>query len=160
MTLFELTGEYIAVLNMAEDGDDPDVIRDTLESFGGEIEDKADSIAYVLSQLAGDVETLKKEEQRIATRRKAIENNSERLKMYLADCMRVTGKTKFKTARHSFGIAKNPPSLRLIEGRTIPAEYLTPQEPKVEKRQIIADLKAGKEMDFAELVYTEGLRIR
>ena len=74
--------------------------------------------------------------------------------------MRVTGKTKFKTAMHSFGIQKNPQSVRLVEGETIPEQFLVPQEPKVDKKAILAALKSGKTFKFAELFQSEGLRIR
>ena len=104
--------------------------------------------------------TIKEEEERLAARRKAIENNRERLKDYLQNCMIATNKLKFKTAMHSFGIQKNPQSVRLIEGEKIPDIYLIPQEPKVDKRAILADLKAGKELRFACLEQTESLRIR
>ena len=161
MTLFDLSAEYRAILDMAEDGDcDPEIIATHLEDIGGQIEDKADNIAYIISQLAGDAETLKKEEERLAARRKAMESHGSRLKQYLEDCMRTANKPKFKTAFHTFSIQRNPQSVRLIEGAEIPDTYLIPQEPKVDKRAILADLKAGKKFDFAELQQTDGLRIR
>jgi len=76
--------------------------------------------------------------------------------------MIATGKTKFKTALFSFGIQKNPPSVKLDEGNLdlIPEEYLVPQDPKVDKKKILAELKEGKEFTWATLSQTESLRIR
>ena len=161
MTLFDLTAEYKAILAIAEDEEtDPDIIAFHLEEIGGKIEDKADSIAYILTQLQGDVETLKKEEERLQNRRKSIENNALKLKLYLETAMRETNKLKFKTTYHSFGIQKNPPSVSVFDDRSIPERFLIPQEPKIDKRAILAELKAGEEFDWCEMVQTEGLRIR
>ena len=161
MTLCEMTEQYRALLEMAEDGDmDPEVIAFHLEELDGEIEEKADNIACLLSELNGDIDTIKREEARLAERRKSIAANIDRIKTYLENAMRGTGKTKFKTATHSFGIQKNPPSVSLIDGMPIPFEFLIPQEPKVDRKAILAELKTGKEFDFAVLSQTESLRIR
>ena len=113
-----------------------------------------------MAQLDGDVETIKKEEERLYKMRNSLTANKERLKTYLESAMRETGLTKFKTTLHSFGIQKNPQSVRLVEGETIPEQFLIPQEPKVDKKAILAELKAGKTFRFATLAQTEGLRIR
>ena len=161
MNLFEISNEYLAILQLAEDPDaDPEVLADTMEAIEADFEDKADAYAYILSTLKGDADTIDAELKRLKARKDSIENNAARLKQSLEEAMRVTGKTKFKTAMHSFGIQKNPQSVRLIEGAEIPDTYLIPQEPKVDKRAILADLKAGKTFDFAELQQTDGLRIR
>jgi len=160
MTLFELTAEYKYILEMAEDPEaDPDIISTHLEDISLDIKDKADNIAHVLTQLAGDIETIKKEEERLYGIRTRLTGNMERLKVYLENSMRETGMVKFKTAYHSFRIQKNPQSVRILEGQTIPEQYLIPQPPKVDKRAILADLKAGKEFPFAELYQSEGVRI-
>lgn len=161
MNLFELTEEYKKILELAEDGDiDPEIIAFHLDDIGGAIEEKADGIAFVISRLEGDAETIKKEAARLADRQKAITGNISWLKKYLETAMRETGKTKFKTANHNFGIQKNPPSVMLVDGMPIPARYLIQQEPKVDKRAILAELKTGKTLDFAVLSQTDGLRIR
>ena len=53
-TLYELTGQYMDLMEMAEEAD-PDVLRDTLEGIEGEIEDKADNYAKVIRTLEGQV---------------------------------------------------------------------------------------------------------
>ena len=161
MNLFEISNEYLAILQLAEDPDvDPEVLADTMEGIEADFEDKADAYAYIIATLKGDAGTIDAELKRLKARKDAIENNADRLKKSLEEAMRVTGKTKFKTAMHSFGIQKNPQSVYIFEGAEIPDTYLIPQEPKVDKRAILADLKAGKKFDFAELQQTEGLRIR
>ena len=161
MNLFEISNEYLAILQLAEDPDvDPEVLADTMEAIEADFEDKADAYAYILSTLKGDADTIDAELKRLKARKDTIENNADRLKKSLEEAMRVTGNTKFKTAMHSFGIQKNPQSVRLIDGAEVPAAYLIQQEPKIDKKAILADLKAGKKFDFAELQQTDGLRIR
>ena len=161
MNLFSLTEEYKNIMELAEDPEiDPEIIATQLEVIEMDIKDKADSIAYIIAQLDGDVETIKREEERLYKMRNSLTANKERLKTYLEGAMRETGMTKFKTSLHSFGIQKNPQSVRLVEGETIPEQFLIPQEPKVDKKAILAELKAGKTFRFATLAQTEGLRIR
>lgn len=160
MTLFELTAEYKYILELAEDPEaDPDIISTHLEDISLDIKDKADNIAHVLTQLEGDIKTIKAEEERLYKIRTRLTGNMESLKVYLENAMRETGMVKFKTAYHSFRLQKNPQSVRLLEGQTIPEQYLIPQPPKIDKRAILADMKAGKEFPFAELEQKEGLRI-
>ena len=64
MTLYELTGQYLELLDMAEDAD-PEVFADTLEGIDGEIEDKADNYAKVIRTLEGDVQSVKSEIDRL-----------------------------------------------------------------------------------------------
>lgn len=111
-SLFELTAEYKQLLFMLEDAEDADdetvveVIKDTLELLDGDIEAKADGIAYIIRELDADEEMLKKEEQRLRARRESIVRNRQRLKENLMEAMRLTGKEKFKTQFNSFGIRK------------------------------------------------------
>ena len=51
-TLYELTDEYKQLLDMLEDDTvDPEILKDTLEAVGGEIEVKADGCAKLIKEL-------------------------------------------------------------------------------------------------------------
>lgn len=161
MNLFSLTEEYKNIMELAEDPEvDPEIIATHLEVIEMDIKDKADSIAYIMAQLDGDVATIKKEEERLCKMRNRLTVNRERLKKYLESSMKATGMTKFKTTMHSFWIQKNRESVRLVEGEPIPEQFLIPQEPKVDNVAILAALKSGKEFKFAQLQQTDGVRIR
>lgn len=161
MNLFDLTQEYMTVLQMAEDPDvDPQAVIDTMEAIEADFEDKSDSYAYIISTLKADAAGLDTEIKRLAARKNSIEANADRLKRALEAAMSLTGKTKFKTARHSFWIQKNPPSLRIDEPDRIPPQYLIPQDPKVDDDSIRKALKEGADYDWCHLEQTESLRIR
>lgn len=159
--MYELTGEYITLLELAEDPSiNPDTLRDTLEAVGGEIEEKADGYAKVIAQMKSDTEGLKAEIARLTAKKAVLENNIQRIKDALQAAMEATGKTKFKTALFGFGIQKNPPSAVLDDEKMIPAWYLIPQDPKIDRAAILKDLKAGKEVPGAHMEQGESLRIR
>lgn len=163
MTLYELTEDYTNLLLLAEDPEaDPQAIKDTLEGIEGALEDKADGYAKVIRQMKADAEGLDAEIRRLQARKAAITANTDRMKQALEESMRATGKTKFKTALFSFGIQKNPKTVRVDEEHweSIPIDYLIPQDPKIDKKRIKKELEAGAEFTWATLEQTESLRIR
>ena len=80
-TIYELTADYLEVLEMANNPDIPaDAIADTLEAVGGEIEMKAENTAKILLELKASAENLKAEEKRLKSKRESIENNITAIK--------------------------------------------------------------------------------
>ena len=159
-TLYELTGQYLEVLEMAEDKNDATVIIDTLEAIGGEIEDKADGYAKVLRELDGKVAMIDEEIARLQSMKKTINNNMKHIKGNLEKSMIVTGKRKFKTSLFSFGIQKNPASVTVLNADAIPAQFWKQQDPVLDKKGLLAYLKENGNTDYAELTQSESLRIR
>lgn len=164
MRLYELTEQYKLLEDMVYDPEvDPDVLQDTMEGLWDEIEEKADGYAKIISGMKYDIESLKAEEQRIAARRKALENRSQALKDNLEANMREIGKTKFKTELFSFNIQKNGGLQPLvIDGALddIPGRFLIPQPP-VPNNEMIRKLLEEKQVDWAHLEPRgESLRIR
>lgn len=156
MQLYELTEIYLNLKDMdIEEGD----LNSALENIDDEIETKADNIAKVLRDFDGDIEALKFEEERLAKKRKAIENRQKQLKEYLQNAMLVLDKRKFKTDLFSFNIQKNAPSLKILDESKIPDDYYK-IEKKLNKNDLKEAVKNGLFEDAAELVQTESLRIR
>lgn len=159
-TLYELTGQYRELLELAESEElDKQLIADTLEGLDGEIEIKADGYAKVIRELEGKADLLKNEIERLSKRKSAIENNIKSMKEALQNAMFITGKTKFKTDLFNFNIQKNPPRLVIDKPEEVPEEYLMPQEPKINSKAI-KDMLKEKELPFAHLEQSESLRIR
>lgn len=162
MMLRDLTAEWVEVYEMLGDPEaDLQAIADTLEGIEGEIEAKADNYAVIINELKADAEKIRNEEKRLADRRRSIENRVEYLKATLEGAMITTGKLKFKTPFYSFGIQKNPPTVIIDDAEKIPPEYLVWTEPTVNKKQMLVDMRSGKDLaGVAHLEQTEGLRIR
>ena len=156
MKLYELTTAYNELLDIDME---PEELQEHLKNLEDAIEDKADSIAAVLTELQGDIDTIKKEEDRLYKRRKQFEDRQVFLKNYLQEAMYAVDKTKFKTQLHTFSIQKNKPALFIIDESKIPEDFY-----KIERKLNITEfkdaVKNGYYTDIAELRQTEGLRIR
>lgn len=160
MKLYEITGEILELLTMAEDLElDQKMIRDTMEGLDFEFEEKAEAYAKIIRTLEMDITGLDTEIQRMTKKKATIKNNIDRLKRSLEGAMIATGKRKFKTALFGFGIQKNPPSLNILDESKIPEKFWIEQQPKLDKKAALAYVKENK-VDWAELSQTESLRIR
>lgn len=164
MTLYELTEDYMNLLELAEDPDiDEQAFVDTLEGIEGALEYKAENYAKVIRTLEGYASACDAEQKRLRTKKQTIDNNIKRMKAALQCAMQITGKTKFKTSLFSFGIQKNPAAVVIDEEHleNIPDRFLIPQDPQIDKRAIKEALKAGEDLEgLAHLEQTESLRIR
>lgn len=160
-TLYELTTEYMGLLNMAEEEEiDPQVLADTLEGMDGELEQKAENYAIMINTLNGQADMLSAEIKRLTERKKTLENNANRMKEALENVMNVTGKRKFKTLLFSFNIQKNPPVLVVDDESKVPEEFVKIKKEidKAALKKFVKDNENG--LDFAHLEQTESLRIR
>ncbi|MGE7545037.1 siphovirus Gp157 family protein [Sporosarcina newyorkensis] len=157
-TLYELQGSYAHIQQMIEDG--VEGLEDTLESIEDGLENKLESYAMVIRNIESDVEGLKAEEKRLADRRKTMENGIKRMKLSMHNAMSSTGEKKIKGEKFTFTIQKNPPSLKLVDESIIPKDFLIPVAPSIDKKAIMALIKAGEEVPGAQIQQGESLRIR
>ena len=166
MNLFELTTEYVQLLELAEDPDvDPEVLRDTMEGLTGEIEDKADSYAYVINTIKGDIDVIDAEIKRLQARKKTLSNSVENIKNHLYTSMVAMDMRKIKTAKHSFTIAKNGGKAPVMLDPALDIDALPEEFVKVEKSiamdTVRSYLEGGVYLSFARLGERgESLRIK
>lgn len=166
MNLFELTEDYLKLLQLAEDPEtDPEALADTMEGIEGALEDKLDAYAYVVSQLDGDIATIDTEIKRLQELKKSLSNNKDRVKKNMYASMIALDVRKIKTAKHQFTIAKNGGKLPVvIYDDVIPEDV--PDEYRItkydfDKDAIRAALENGDFIPFAELGERgESLRIK
>ena len=115
MNLFEITGQFLQLQEMLEDGEyDEKIFEDTLESLNFDFEEKADNYAKIIRNFESQIEALKAEERRLKDRRQVCEKAIKRLKDNLQAAMMQTGKRKIKTDLFSFTVAKNGGALPVI----------------------------------------------
>ena len=157
-TLYNLTDDYVRVLEMIDEGVDEAVIRDTLESIDEAIEVKADSYSHVIREKEGINEIRRKEIKRIQELINRDDKAIKLMKDSLYEAMKYTGKTKFKTDLNSFWIQKNPMSIDIKYEDNIPEEFYK-IERKLNRRDLINYVK-NNEIDGVELTQSEGVRIR
>ena len=163
-TLYELTNEFMMLLDMAEDPDtDPQVFADTMESLEGDLKDKADGYGRVIRQLENDSTSLKAEIARLKTRKDAVDKNVERMKENLKKAMILTSQRKIDTDLFRFSIRKNPERVVLDteDVLKLPEQYLRYKDPEVDKTALKDDLKAGIDLEgLAHLESSESLIIK
>lgn len=160
MTMYELTGQWLELMAMAEDEEiDPEILADTIEQVEGDLEAKAENYAKVLRMLDGEAKAIDEEAKRLTARAKTIKGNMDRLKRSLEGMMIATGKRKFKTKLFSFCVQKNPARLVLDDVEAIPEEYWVPQV-KLDNAAVKAAIEQGIEISGAHLEQGESLRIR
>ena len=157
--LYELSTGYKNIEYLLENEEDNEELKAVLDNLSEEIEDKAENIAKLIKNYEADIKAFKKEEERIAAKRRSLENNNKRLKKYLEDNMKMTKKTKFKKGTFSFYIANNKPSVEITNADIISSDYKVLTE-TLNKEAILQDLKDGKDVQGAILKQSESLRIR
>lgn len=163
LKLYEIAQEYMQLCRIVEDTDvDEQVFEDTLAGIEAELEEKADAYAVILANLDNDTEKIDKEIERLTKMKKILKSRSDFLKRNLTNTMLLMNKKKFKTDIHSYSISKNAPSLNILDEAKIPEKYMIAQEPKLDRKALLSDVKANPEEfnGIAETKQTESLRIR
>ena len=116
------------------------------------IEDKADSYAVVNQNITNEITALKAEEERLRTRRSALERNQMRLMKAIREAMNALGKTKIKTEKFTFSISKNG-GLQPIK---VDAEKLPDKFKKMivepDNEHIREAIKAGETIEGVEVL--------
>ena len=151
MTLYDLTGEYMELLAMMEDPDvDPDVLQDTMEASGGEIEYKAEGYVCVAKELEAEADKFDKEIERLIKNRDSLRNNAKRVKTTLLTAMELIDMPKITTEHFKVSIAKNGGLQPMKITGEVPKEYML-YKPEPDSKKIREALNNGLALDFAHL---------
>ena len=162
MKLYELTDKWNATLEAIQNAETEEELtfaHEELASIAEPLETKLENIAKVRATLIAEAEAYKVEADRLTARRKTRENAADRLKAYAESGMREAGLKKVCGQVFTLSIQKNPPSVFITDEKAIPSGYWIPQEPKLDRRALLDDLKIG-ELPGAEIQQTESIRIR
>lgn len=166
-SIYELSEEFLTLWTLMEDGTlDDEALADAFDVAVGDLSAKLEGYCKFIKNLESDIAGLKEEEKRLNTRRKTMENTIERAKAAMQNAMRIAGEKKMPAGTFTVSLQQNPPKVVLDEPyiENIPEKYLIPQEPTINKKLILEDLKEGfviPELEgVAHLESSEGLRIR
>ncbi|WP_241674725.1 siphovirus Gp157 family protein [Candidatus Methylobacter oryzae] len=94
LSLYELSANYLQALDFLTDPETDlpiEAINDTLETLGGELEDKAINVAKFFRNMEAAADAIKSAEADMAKRRKALENRVQWLKNYVKESMEICG---------------------------------------------------------------------
>jgi len=158
-SLYKLANEYKELENMDLD---PDTLADTLESIGGEFDDKADKICHVLANIHADIDALVGESVRIDKRAFNLTKRAETLKDYLRTNMEILGKKKIESAKFTINCVAGRDKVGEVDDKLLSKMYYTfiPSSEKLDKKMLLVALKAGPIMG-AELIKSKSsIRIK
>lgn len=152
-TLYELTTEYQALLELgdSDDPEDQEAFENTLEGLNYELELKADDYAVVIMQLNGRSDMIGKEIERLTKIQKAIDGNVSRMKERLQYAMEQTGKTEIKTPLHTFKLVKNGGKAPLVLDEQNVPDSFKKVVLEIDKTRIREALEDGQEFTWARI---------
>ena len=159
MKLYEISEAMLDLKNMLDLEEEFTGVKDSLDLIEIDFAEKIDNIAKIITEFNGNIEILKNEEKRLASKRKIIESKVKNLKSYIEENMIKTEKKKIKTDLFSFNIQKNPSKLIIENEELLPKKYFKMLEPAIDNQTLKEDLKNG-EIQGAKLLQTESLRIK
>ena len=162
--IYELKTEFNTLWTILEDElVDDEALVGAFETATEDLAIKLENCCKYIKNEEAVIAGLKEEEERLNAKRKAKENAIKRLKVLMQDAMTAAGEKKIQCGTFTTSIQNNAPSVVMDEQyiENVPAEYLRIREPEVDKKKILDDLKAGKDLTgLAHLQQTASLRIR
>lgn len=160
MNLFDLTENYVKFFTEFENADEiTEEMQEMADNLNVEIEEKCDNYAKMIRNMEADIEAFKNQEKIFNEKRKSAENKVKWLKQNLQASMELQNRKKVKTDLFSFNIQKNAPSLEITNEKNIDDSYYI-IERKLNKKELLSDIKEGLIIDGVGIKQTESLRIR
>lgn len=160
MNLFNLNEQYEALRNQIDEGIDPEVLKDTLESIEASIDIKVDNTIGLIRSVEGDIETVDKEIKRLQTLKKQRENLKNKIKSYLQDMLEYRQLQNYRTSTNYIYKRRNAPSVHITNEKLIDKSYFIEQAPKLDKKALKEDIQNGADVHGAELRESESLVIK
>lgn len=160
--LYEITERYQNLEIILDNADEnlKEILLSSLEEIKEEFNEKALNLVKYIKNIESDIDGFKAEEERLATRRKSLENQKESIKEYLYTEMVKIGQKKADLGLFKLNIQNNPASVNVIDEKLIDKKYLIEQEPKIDKKAILNDLKNNVEVKGCKIKRGESLRIK
>jgi hypothetical protein len=166
VALFNLTGEYLALMNTLSDGDfDAQTIADTIEGSGltEAIAEKACGVEMVARTIEMHVPAIDAEIERLAKLKKQRQTAAAALRDYLKRNLIAAGISKLESPLFKIALRDNPPAVDIFDASLLPSEFMTqpaPPPPAPDKAAIKAAIKAGEEVPGARLTQGQRLEVK
>ncbi len=164
LTLYEINQDYMQALDMFTDPETDiplEAAMDTLDGIEGQLQDKVVNVAKFMQNLDATAKAIKEAEQKMAKRRKAIENRAQWFKDYLKNNMQAAGITKIESPWFNLAIQKNPEAVEITNEELLPDDFKTEVVTiKIDKAAIKQVIKDGVSVPGAVLIQGTRLSIR
>jgi hypothetical protein len=163
-SLYSLSGDMLEVLSLLDVAETDDEYADLEEqriALADKLLQKVESYGAVIRTLEKLAADRKGEADRLDAKAKASKAGAEWLKNRLLEHMETSGQQRIETARFSFAVRVNNPSVNVLDAAAIPNEFKRTRvivEP--DKVGILAHTKAtGEVVAGTEVVRNHSLRI-
>lgn len=138
----------ISQLRIIEDQTGDDLVDD--EEFFSEVvagqTNLLEAIDVVIERIHIDnalIEGMKEAEARIEARRKRFTERNERRSFAVANALQLAKRDRHETPLVTISRRKAPPRSEVVAEHELPAKYWKLKDPEVDKRLLLADLKAA-----------------
>ena len=149
-SLYELTGEFQALYELATNEEDLQVFIDTLEGLKGELEAKSAGYVHVINQLMMEANECDKVVEAFEAKKQTRVNNVKRMKEALINAMDAAGIDTLKAGEYTLKIAKNGGLQPLKIDGDVPDSF-TKVIVEPDNKKIRDALLEGQELEFAHL---------
>lgn len=158
-SLDELVTKLIQINALAEENENDQAFKDTIESLDLAIDEKINAYVEVIKKIKGDIKTIDTRVKELQANKKANTNSLLRMNEQLDMALTATGKQKIKTPLATVW-KQSSKSVKILDAVILDDKYLVQQAPTVNKEQIKADLNAGVDVKGAEFEFKESIRCR
>lgn len=164
---FEIISELLSNPDLTDE--EAETLQTALDCLGEDLDYKLENYAKVIRNFESDIEGLKKEEDRIRTKRQTLEKRISDMKTAMRDAMIAMiapdekGKIRTKCGAFSFSIRNNAPSVVMDVNyiEDVPEKYLIAQEPKIDRKLLAEDIKSGADLEgIAHLESSQSILIK
>lgn len=162
VSLYEISADFLKALDGLEVDEETGEIKnfDAVESLNAQFEEKAESVACYIKNLAAFADDLKAEEDTLSARRKTAERRIDSMKKYLTSCLESVGKDKVETVRARISFRKSV-QVQIDDEKALPADYITTTVTvKPDKTAIKKAIQAGQDVTGASLVENRNIQIK
>lgn len=162
MRLYEIQKSYETLKNFLEQEDlNEEDFEEAFKAIEGDLTDKARNMTFIIKEQEADIAKHDEEIKRLTKRKKVLENSVARIKDNLFTAMVEMDQKDIDTGFFKLKIQKNAPSVNILDEKEIGSKWWRIETiEKLDRRGILEALKNGEEVNGAEMVQSESLRIR
>lgn len=134
----------ISQLKIIDEDGDPELLADMIEGSTN-LTEAVDATLSTIGEDLAMAEALKAQEAQLKARRERFERRAQQKKFAIQNAMTLIGNPKMERPLCTIGKRKGGQSAEIVEEYEIPGCYWEPSEPTLNKKLLLADLKAAKE---------------
>ncbi len=150
---YGLSSEWVALLDEIESGDGviTDEIEQRLRSLAAATEADLDLAAGAVKAMEASEEELKAEAARLSARARTPAGIAQVIREAMGSVMDSAGMKSSRGTRYTVSRTQGRESVDVTNGDVIPAEFMVPQPPVLDRKALSDALKAGKEVPGAAM---------